>query len=455
MTVGSFITYLDSSIIVVGLPTVVEDLNTSLFLGIWVITSYRLAITILLVAIGRLVDIVGRVKLYNAGFALFTIGSALCALSQTVEMLIAFRLVQGLGAALVIVNTFAVVTDSFPVSELGMATGINQMAMNAGTITGYTLSGVMIGLFGWRSIFWINVPIGLFGTFWCHRRLRELYTKTSKERFDYVGAVTFSTALSLLLLAMTLDLRNPFIQFLLSAGVALFVVFLILEKRVNHPVLQLSLFRIRTFTAGNVSSLLNGLAFWGVAFELTLYLQLVRGFSAFQAGIALLPIDIAMILFAPISGRLSDKYGPRGLTAIGLGLISVAMVLFANFSLDSDFIFVTMSLALAGAGMGIFWSPNSSSIMVSVPPERRGIANGVRSTIVNSTMAISIPLAMTLMTTVLPYDKLASIVNASTLANQEGVSGLLPAMSYAFYVLAFINLLGAIASIFREPEQKL
>ena len=173
-----------------------------------------------------------------------------------------------------------------------------------------------------------------------------------------MGAVTFSTALTFLLLAMTGDLRDPFIQLLLGVSGVLFVVFLVFERRVDQPVLDLSLFKIRTFTAGNVSSLLNGLAFWGVAFELTLYLQLVRGFSAFQAGIALLPIDFTMILVGPISGRLSDKYGPRGLTVIGLGITSVAMVLFANFSLDSSLLFVTLSFALAGAGMGIFRSPN-------------------------------------------------------------------------------------------------
>jgi EmrB/QacA subfamily drug resistance transporter len=441
---------LDASIIVVGLPTVVEDLNASLFLGIWVIAGYGLAMTILLVAIGRLTDIVGRVKLYNLGFAIFTIGSALCALSQDVEMLIAFRLVQGLGGAFILANALAIVTDSFPAPELGTAIGIHQMAINAGTIMGYTLSGVMIGLFGWRSIFWLNVPVGFFATFWCHKRLKEFYVKIAGERFDYVGAVTFSTALTMLLLAMTGDLREFFFQLILGGSGVLFVVFFLLERRVKHPVLDLNLFKIRTFTAGNVSNLLNVLAFGGLVFELTLYLQLVRGFSALQAGIALLPIDVTMILVGPISGRLSDKYGPRGLTLIGLAITSVAAVMCANFSLDSTFTFVFPSLAAAGAGTGLFRSPNASSIMGAVSPDRRGIANGVRTTVISSANAVGIPLAMALMTSVLPYDKLASIVNADILSNKMEVLGLLHAMSYAFYALAFINLLGAIASTFRN-----
>jgi EmrB/QacA subfamily drug resistance transporter len=446
--------FLDSSIIVVGLPTVIEDLNTSLFLGIWVIAGYRLMMTVLLVAIGRLTDIVGRVKLYNAGLAIFTAGSVLCALSQTVEMLIACRLIQGLGSALVAANSFAIITDSFPTSELGTAAGINAMAQNAGTITGYTLSGVMIGLSGWRSIFWLNVPIGLFATIWCHKRLKELYRKLPKQTFDYVGAATFTAALTLLLIAMTGDLREFFVRMLLLGSGVLFVVFLIFERRVDQPVLHLSLFKIRTFAAGNVSSLLNGLTFWGAVFGLALYLQLVRGFSPFQAGVTLLAIDVTMIIIGPVSGRLSDRYGARGLSALGLLILSLAMVLFANFSSDSSLLFITSSFALAGAGMGIFRSPNTSSIMGSVPPERHGIANGVRTTVMSCSNAVSIPLAIALMTTVLPYDKLASIVNVSILTNQEEVWGLLSAMSYAFYALACINAIGAIASIFRESKRQ-
>lgn len=445
---------LDSSILVVGLPTVVEDLNTSLFLGIWVITGYRLVLTIFLVAIGRMIDIAGRVKLYNTGFGLFTVGSALCALSPTVELLIAFRLIQGLGGALLFANSLAIVTDSFPISELGIAVGINQMALNGGTIVGFSLSGVMIELFGWRSIFWINVPIGLFGTYWCHKGLKDLYVSGKGQKLDHVGAVTFSTCLTLLLVALTGDFRDQFIQLLFGLSIVLFAFFLAFERRIDQPVLDLNLFKIRAFAAGNISSLLNGLAFSGLAFVLTLYFQVVRGLGPFQAGIALLPLELAFIFVCPISGRLSDIYGARVLSSIGLIMMSMALVMFANFTSDSNFIFVAVSLTLVGVGAGLFRPPNTSSIMGSVPPDRRGIANGVRSTIWQSTLAISIPLAMTLMTAVLPYNKIADIILASTLHKEE-VLEILPPMSFAFYGLALINALGVIASIFREPRKRM
>ncbi len=444
---------LDSSIVVVGLPTVLADLNASLFLGIWIITAYRLMITILLVSIGRVADIIGRVKMYNLGFAVFTIGSALCAVSRSVEMLIAFRLVQGLGAALLFVNSLVIVLDAFPTSELGTAIGINQMAVNAGTIVGYTLSGVMIGLFGWPSIFWINVPVGIFGTLWSHRRLREVRGKTEGQRFDYLGAALFSAALTLALLAMTFgDFRSILNEALIGVSITLFLAFLILETRVDQPVIDLSIFKIRQFTAGNLANLLNGIAFAALAFELSLYFQLVKGYTAFQAGLALIPMDLTLIVISPISGRLSDKYGGRGFASIGLALTSVALFLFSNFSRETSPASISASLALAGLGIGLFRSPNASSVMGSVPADRRGIASGVRSTILNTSAVLSVPIAITIMVAVLPYNELATIANATTLGSLDEVQLLLQAISRTFLVLAVINGLAVVASILRGPR---
>lgn len=250
--VGLFMATLDSSIVVVGLPTIIEDLNTSLIAGIWVITGYRLMITIFLVTLGRIADMIGRVKLYNSGFAVFTAGSLLCALSPNAEILIISRLVQGFGGALIFVNGTAIVVDAFSGADLGTAFGINQLSINAGTVIGYTLSGVMIGLFGWRSIFWVNIPIGVFGTVWAHIRLKELYTKSAKEQFDHLGAILFSCALTVLLLGFTIgDIHSWDTQGLILVSLALFAVFVAHEKRVQHPILDLSLFRIRAFTTGN------------------------------------------------------------------------------------------------------------------------------------------------------------------------------------------------------------
>ena len=452
-TVGMFMVTLDASVVVVGLPVIIEDLNTSLFAGIWVITGYRLMITILLVTIGRFADILGRVKLYYAGFAVFTAGSALCGLSPSGELLIVSRLIQGFGAALLFVNSMAIVVDAFPTAELGTAIGINQMAINAGTIVGYTLSGVLIGLFGWRSIFWVNVPIGIFGTFWSHRRLKEPYGHIGKERFDYPGAILFSTALTMVLLALTLgNLSSLLTQALLAGSIVLFAVFLAHERRATQPVMDLSLFRIRPFTAGNLTNFLNGLAFAALAFELTLYFELVKGYSPFQTGIALIPMGLTLIIIGPISGRLSDKYGGRDLSTLGLATTSIALLVFSTFTVATSEVYIAAALALGGFGIGLFRSPNASSVMGSVPAKRRGIGAGVRSTIINTSSVVSIPLALTLMTAVMPYDRLAIVVSASTLGNSQEVLQLLGAIKYAFYAFAAINGLAVIVSALRGPK---
>ncbi len=453
-TVGIFMSTLDASIVVVGLPVIIENLNTSLFLGIWIITGYRLMITILLVTIGRIADIMGRVRLYNAGFAVFTVGSALCGLSPSAEILLSSRLIQGLGAALLFVNSMAIVVDAFPTAELGTAIGINQMAINAGTIVGYTLSGIMIGLFGWRSIFWINVPVGIFGTIWSHRRLRELYAKPEKEKFDYSGALLFSTALTVILLALTLgDLRSLLTKSLLLASALLFALFMAHETRVEHPVLDLGLFRIRLFTAGNLTNLLNGLAFAALAFELTLYFELVKGYSPLQTGLALIPMDFTLIVIGPIAGRLSDRYGQRGLSTIGLGITSIALLVFSTFSMETNAIVIAAALALGGFGIGLFRSPNASSVMGSIPPERRGVGAGVRSTILNTSMVVSIPLALSIMTAVMPYDKLAVVVSATTLGSQTEILELLDAIKYAFYAFGVINAIAVVVSFLRGQKK--
>src|SRR5438128_451402 len=210
---------LDSSILVVGLPQVVLALNANLVVGVWFITIYRLMITVLLVGIGRIADLYGRVRLYNMGFAIFTIGSLLSGLSLTAEELLAFRLVQGVGAAFLFVNSVAIVTDAFAGEGLGKGIGINQVAINAGTITGYTLSGILIQLFTWRSIFLVNVPIGIFGTYWSRRRLKEISQPAVGEKFDAAGAITFSVASTLLLLGLTIGSLTGTLHLVLVATV--------------------------------------------------------------------------------------------------------------------------------------------------------------------------------------------------------------------------------------------
>jgi EmrB/QacA subfamily drug resistance transporter len=457
-TVGIFMATLDSSILVVGLPQVVAALNTNLVVGVWFITIYRLMITILLVGIGRIADLYGRVRMYNLGFAIFTVGSLLSGLSLTAEELLAFRLFQGFGAALLFVNSVAIVTDAFAGEGLGRGIGINQVAINAGTITGYTLSGILIQLFTWRSIFLVNVPIGIFGTYWSHRRLKEISQPSQGEKFDLPGAVTFSSSITLLLLGLTIGSFTDALNLVLIASSGILMIFFsLVERRTKFPVLDLSLFKIRLFTAGNVANLLSGLAFAGLAFVMTLYFQLVRGYDPLHAGIFLIPLDATLIVIGPISGTLSDKWGARGLSTLGLIVASAGFFALSRFDQSTLYPQIVVGLVLVGFGIGLFRSPNASSVMGSVPASKRGISSAVRVTIINTSIVASIPLVLALMTADVPYDKLVSVIgNPSLIMSAQtangSLGGLLPGLQHALLVFSGLILISAIFSLLRGPR---
>ncbi len=451
-TVGIFMATLDSSILVVGLPQVIKALNTNLVVGVWFITIYRLMITVLLVTIGRVADIYGRVRLYNMGFAVFTVGSLLSGLSFTAEELLVFRLVQGIGAALLFVNSVAIVTDAFSTGELGKGIGINQVAINAGTITGYTLSGVLIQLFTWRSIFLVNVPIGIFGTYWSRKRLREISRPARGEKFDFPGAITFSTSITSLLLGFTLGgLTDPLTIVLVGASALLMALFILIERRTKFPVLDLSLFKIRLFSAGNIANLLSGLAFAALAFVMTLYFQLVRGYNPLVSGLALIPLDATLIFIGPVSGCLSDKWGGRGLSTLGLIITAAAFLLLSGFGLDTPYSQIAVYLSLIGFGIGLFRSPNASSVMGAVPTNKRGVSSGVRSTIINTSIVASIPLAMALMTADIPYSRLVAIVGNNRIASADTVA-FLTGLQHSLLIFSIVILGSAVFSVLRGPR---
>ncbi len=451
-TVGIFMATLDASIIVVGLPTVVNELQTNLVVGVWIITIYRLMITILLVSFGRMGDLYGRVRLYNLGFVVFTVGSFLSAISLTAEQLLFFRLIQGIGAALLFVNSVAIVTDAFAGSGLGRGIGINQVAINAGTITGYILSGVLIQQFGWRSIFFVNVPVGIFGTYWSKRRLHEISPPITGEKFDFVGAITFSAGITTLLLGLTLGgITSSTTQVLIIASILLMAVFVLVERRTEHPVLDLSLFKNRLFTAGNLANLLSGIAFAALAFTMTLYYQIIRGYGPQTTGLTLIPLEATLLLVGPVSGSLSDRYGQRGLSTMGLIITSIGFFLLSGLAPTTPDSRILLSLAIIGLGVGLFRSPNASSVMGSVPPERRGISAGVRATIINTSIVASIPIAVAIMTAAIPYDKLVTIIGGNQLS-QGDIGSFLAGVQHALLAFGIMTLASAVFSALRGPR---
>jgi EmrB/QacA subfamily drug resistance transporter len=456
--VGTLMSGIDLRVVTIGLPTIATALNADLETVLWATQSYQFVVTIGLLVVGRLTDMFGRVKIYNLGFAVFTVGSAFCGLSQNGEQLVFFRLVQGTGAAMLVANSIALITDATPFAELGFAIGINQILFRVGSVLGLTLGGALIQLVGWQFIFYMNVPIGIFGTLWAHVRLKETSRPANHERFDAQGFLAFTVSLTSLLLAVTFGTINPaYLPFALALGavsLVSFFFFLFQERRASDPLLDLRLFTDRLFAAGNVSLLLLALAMGSVMLVASLYLQVVRGYDALNAGLMFLPMEMTFALVGPVSGRLSDRYGSRGLTTGGLGILGGALLLFSGISNAASYWQIATVLSLVGIGLGLFAAPNMSSMMRSAPAERRGVAAAVRSTIFNSGAVISISLVAALLVTELPYQT-ASAMLAGTLTTVTAVDqvSFLNGIRKALLLSAVLSLIGMMPSAMRGSEK--
>ena len=453
-TIGVFMALLDSNIVLISLPTIIRDLpNTTTFDGIWVIMGYTLITATLLLSFGRLGDIFGRVKLYNIGFGVFTVGSALCSISPNGTSLVLFRLMQGTGGALIFANNAAILTDAFPPTERGRAIGINQVAGTAGAVLGLVAGGVLTAIWGWRSIFWINLPVGAFGTAWAYLRLKELGVRAKGEHLDPLGNGLFAVGLSVFLIALTFGAlsgwSSPFIAAMLT-GLLFLVGFGIVEFRVKNPMMDLSLFKIRVFTSGIVSNLLAAIARGAVSLVLIFYFQGALGLDALTAGILLIPFALAFVSIGPLSGYLSDKYGSRWFTTAGLLVLSGALFWFAVFPFGAPYSLLVLPMILTGAGAGLFGAPNFAAIMNSVPVARRGVASGVASTMFNTGFLLSLGIAFAIMAGDVPLSTLQAIFAGLPVASGQLTLGLfIDSMRKIFLLMGSISLIAAIPASLR------
>jgi EmrB/QacA subfamily drug resistance transporter len=441
---------LDGNIVLIALPTIARELSgTSLLDLLWILLGYQLVTAAVLVNFGRLADIFGRVKLYNFGFALFTVGSALCGFSQSALQLVIFRVIQALGGAFLFSNSAAIITDAFPQNERGKALGINQVAFVVGGVLGLVLGGFLTTGLGWRSIFLVNVPIGIFATVWSHYRLHELATIKERQKLDIPGNVTLAGGLTILMIAITLGSLALIetLQFYLFTvlGVSIIIVFVLIERRVQDPMLDLDLFKIRMFSAGNIAIFLNALSRGAVSLVLVFYLQgPTMGLDPLTAGIFVLPVSASLALFGPISGWLSDKHGARALSTMGLLVSSVGFLLLTQIGPTVSFQELLLPLFLIGAGMGIFASPNRASIMNAVPQDARGLASGTSATLINVGATFSLGISFAAMTIGTPINDLTEIfLGAPGLGSAPWIGDFINSI-HLVYLLSTVFLLVAI-----------
>ena len=423
-TLGVLMSAIDGSIVIISLPaifTVIQlnplDPGSTSYL-LWIMMGYLLVTAVLVVAFGRLGDMFGRVRMYNAGFVIFTVGSLLLALTPFTGpagaiWIIFMRLVQGVGGAFLFANSQAILTDAFPPQQRGLAFGVNGISFLAGQFVGLVVGGVLAAI-NWRLVFFVSVPFGLLGTIWAYMRLEELGTVTH-SKIDWPGNLTFGIGLTALLIGITYGIQpyggetmgwtNPFVLSMIAGGVVLLGLFVWVERRVAEPLFDLALFRIRAFGAGNLAGFLSALGRGGLSFMLVIWLQGVwlplHGYSfadtPLWAGIYMLPLTLGSLVFGPLSGILSDRFGARPF-ATG-GMLIAAVSFFGLILLPVDFQYWQFGglLLVSGIGGGLFFSPNMAGIMNSVPARQRGAAAGMRATFQNSATVVSIGVFFTLM----------------------------------------------------------
>ena len=423
-TLGAFMAVLDANIVLIALPTISDDLHASPFEAVWIIMGYILVNASLLLSFGRLSDIFGRVRLYNTGFALFTIGSALCSLAPSAISLVIFRLIQGTGGALIFSNAAALLTDVFPPTERGRALGMNQVAGTFGSVSGLAVGGILAGSFlGWRSIFWINIPVGAFATIWAYLKLKETSQPRKGEKLDPVGNVLFASGLAVSLVGLMVGALlgwSPVFVGAMVAGILAMAGFVFAETRVKYPMMSMSLFRIRAFAAGMASNLLASIARGGFSLILVFYFQGVLLVDAFHAGLMLIPFSVAFVSFGPLSGYLSDRFGSRGFATVGLLIVSAALFWLGLFPFG-DYGNMVVAMVLAGVGGGMFIAPNVASIMNATPAERRGVASGMSSTLINAGFLVSLGIAFAVMAASVPGTVLQEIFSGSSVAIDPSV----------------------------------
>ncbi len=447
-TVGAFMAVLDANIVLIALPTISADLHASPFEAVWIIMGYILINASLLLTFGRLSDIFGRVKLYNLGFAIFTIGSGLCSLAPDGLSLVLFRLVQGSGGALIFANAAALLTDVFPPGERGRALGLNQVAGTFGSVLGLALGGILSATLGWRSIFWINLPVGTFATLWAYFRLKETSEPRRGERLDPVGNILFAAGLATFLVGLMFGALagwSAYSYVAMGAGVLCVVAFVVAETRVKFPMMDLSLFRIRAFASGMGANLLASMARGGVSLVLVFYFQGVLLLDAFTAGLQLIPFSVAFVTFGPISGYLSDKYGSRRFATAGVLVVSAALFWFGFIAEGRPgFYQLLPPMILAGAGGGLFVAPNVASIMNATPAPRRGVASGMSSTLINTGFLLSLGIAFVVMASSVSTAALQEIFSGTSVNIGGQLQSFVDSLHGLFFLLGFISLFSAV-----------
>ncbi|WP_298334514.1 MFS transporter [Ferrimicrobium sp.] len=448
---GVLITAVDTTIVVLALPEIERGLHVALASVIWIIIGYLLVVTLLASQVGRLGDMYGRVKMYETGFVVFIIGSALCAISWDEPAIIAFRILQGIGGALVTANSGAVIADLFPPEKRGRAYGFNGIGYSLGAVLGIVLGGIIVTFISWRWIFWINVPIGLVAVILALRVLHDGGTR-ERRKIDLWGMLTAGLGLFGILWAVTnlathtLDLS---LLLFLIGGIVVLIVFVFIEHRQTDPMVHLSLFKVPTMTPSLLASLCQGLANYAVLFLVLMYLQGPRGLSPLDASLLLVPGYLVGGAIGPFSGRMADKIGPVLPATFGLATQIIGLLLYAQLGMTTGLWLVVVASVVNGIGSSSFFPANNSAVMKAAPRQVFGIASGMLRTFQNTGMVFSFSMAILIASRSIPRQVAFAIFVGTAKLHGEIAQVFVNGLHSAFYASMIFLVVAAILSATR------
>ncbi|MFP3227021.1 MAG: MFS transporter [Sulfolobaceae archaeon] len=456
VVLGTLMSAVDTTIVILAIPTITQDLHADLYTIIWVIILYLLVIAVFTTQLGRMGDIYGRAKFYNLGFAVFTIGSALCGASPTALYLVAFRGIQGIGAAMMQANAGAIIADIFPPNMRGRAYGFTAIGWNAGATLGIVLGGFITTFFGWRYIFYINVPIGILAII-----LGMKYIKSQqriKVKLDIIGMSLLLVSLSTIAYGSA-DIAGegvrPLNVYLISAGLITLLAFLLVEAKQSYPIIDLRVFKgNRVFTYSLLASFLQTTGYLATAFIIIMYLQGIRGLTPLQASLLLVPGYVIASLVAPFTGKLSDRIGSRIPATIGLALMITAILVYLQLTTTSPLYVVIIASIIGGLGSSLFFPANNSAIMANAPRGFYGGASGLARTLSNIGTLLSYVIAISVASITVPRYVAFEVFLGTTNLIGGVASSFLDGLKSAFYVSLVILSIALTLSALRGKEYR-
>ncbi len=455
-SLGMLLATVNSGTLIIALPDLERSLHTTLLQLVWVILSYMIVSTVLVLTAGRLSDLFGRKTAYVLGFVIFSVASLGAGFAASGTELILWRVLQGVGGAFLFANAAALVTDAFPKKELGLAMGTNTMVAAVGLVIGPVLGGALVAI-SWPWVFWFNIPIGIVGCIWAALVLEERSGRSKERGLDLLGVTTYIIGLTGLVLALSKGGLSGWDNALVIGGLAAAVIFLplfiVIEQRSSAPMLDLGLFRDRLFAAASAAAFLNGLSRFALMFLFVFYFQGPQGQSPIMAGLELAPLAIGMLIASPIAGVIADRRGSRELAAAGMLLSAIGLAGMTTLQAGTAYFWSAVWLSLVGIGSGMFNSPNTAAMMGAVPVHRRGIAAGARVMLQNTGAVVSIAFVMAIVTAAVPKDVLFKIFSGLTSGlSSEQLQPFISNMHFALWVLAAVSVLGAVISMLRPAH---